>query len=269
MSLRRFFYTCVLFFPTYLAAFCCDQGQFYLKASSGVSFSETAKINATPLEWDASPQGYNSRLGNTGIISAGIGYEFPCILALDVTVAYRPGYNYRKFQTTSASDTPGFLGEKTRQFDLDVYTAMFNVYLSGKGVEWLEWNWECIPVKIYPLVGAGIGYNQLNINNFRSVPTAVPVLDCQGHPFVEPGTFGSESPLTERFHFAYQIMAGVEARICDQWAISLGYRYFDAGRFNGPQYIRNPCGEAVNVKGNVWKIDFKANEIFFELKVYL
>lgn len=243
-----------------------DDGKFYLKVGSGASFSQKEKISAPSDFWDAAVQGYDSNLGNVAIFNAAVGYEFPCVFAVETEAAYRPSYKYRKFQTgINVDNVPNFLGNKTRTFDLDILTGMVNFYFSGRGISYLDWNCgECLPLRIYPFIGVGVGYNQLRISNFHA--TGLTSATCDGAAPDGFPAFTSGDDIN-RTHFAYQLMAGLEAKFCECFGLSVEYRWYNAGRFQGAQYIRDQCG-ATN-QGPPWNIDFKANEILVELKVYL
>jgi opacity protein-like surface antigen len=243
--------------------------EFYVKAGTGLTVPLKAIIHAPAAEWDPSPQGYDSHLGSKFMLSAGLGYDFPWMFSMDVTGTYRFNYHYNHFQTAVDEGTPGFLGNKTRTFDLDIGTFMVNAYFSGRGVPCMNWNFGIFSINIYPFLGFGVGGNQLTISNFRSISLpSVRGLCSTNTPSLDP-SFGSENQYTERFNFAYQLFIGLEAKFCDAWALSCGYRWFDAGRFKGPRYLRDQCGFAQDIGNNEWRINVSANEFFIELKAYL
>jgi opacity protein-like surface antigen len=237
-----------------------EAGQPYFKVGTGASFSEKTDIYASPVFWDPSPQGYNADMGCLPILTGGLGYEFCDLFSADITLSYRPNFHYKKFQTSTSTETPGFLGITTRNFNLDISTLMFSMYLSGVSFQNLTWEIPCCCSAIYPIIGAGIGVNELLITNFRS--TGLPPVS-EADPFP---AFSSDNAYFKSYHFTYQIMAGLEFRFMDCWAISAGYRWFDAGKFNGPEYVRDQTGIAL--EGIPWKIRFKANEFFFEFKYF-
>lgn len=245
---------------------CCsscydNDGHFYLLFGSGASFSTEAKINAPSEFWSITNQGYNAHLGTTPIIEAGFGYEFLSFLSADILFAYRPDYKYYKFQTTAPAETRN-TQTRTRHFNLDIATVMFSLYASGRGIPGLCWSMPSISSTIYPIIGGGVGTSRLTIYNFLSTgypPTAA---------FTVP-SFSSSNAYTVRYRFTYQLMAGFEYRMKNSWAFSLGYRWFDPNHFHGPRYVRDYLGNSQDALDNMWRIKFKANEIFFELKVFL
>lgn len=235
-----------------------DQG-FYIKAGSGASFAQTAHISAPSVIWDPAVQGYNSGLGVAPILLGGLGYDSPWISA-DVTVSYRPNFDYNKFQTPTNNSTPGTLGQTTRRFNLDVGSLMLTLYLNGRCIDALNWKTSDFS-SIYPIIGGGVGGSQMTISNFRS--TGLPSL-ADGLP-----SFASENQYTLKYRFTYQVMAGFEFRYRDVCGLSIGYRWFDVNQFKGPRYLRDSEGNAIDVQNNTWRIKFGANEFFLEFKVFL
>lgn len=178
---------------------CCGwDTHLYLKLGTGVSFSRQAQVHAPSEVWDLAVEGYNKDLRTAPIITAGIGYDIGKWFSTDITFSYRPGYKYRKFQTGIPDpNTPGFLGTKVRRFHLDVTTAMWNVYVNGRGCrDYLCWNCGCMPGDFYPVIGGGIGVSRFKIFDFRS--TGLDTVDSTGLP-----AFGSENDYCVSYHFTY------------------------------------------------------------------
>lgn len=241
----------------------CWDARLYLKLGTGVSFSKKAQVHAPSSIWDPAVQGYNDDLESAPIIMAGLGCDIGKLISTDISFYYRPGFKYRKFQTAIPNaNTPGFLGNKTRRFNLDVLTAMWNVSLNGRGCDYLSWNCGCLAGSFYPVIGGGIGISRFKIFNFRS--TGLPPVDNDGLP-----AFASENEYTVRYHFSYQVSVGLEYNHCDIWALSIGYRWFDAGKFKGPRYIRTANGDAHDIGPHEWEMRLRANEVFIEAKFFL
>lgn len=264
--------SCFLGISGWLSADCMDEcccqdtgcSSFYLKYGSGASVSRKAHVKAPLAIWDEAVQGYNADLGARPIFNAGLGYEFGPIFSTDLLLSYRPHFTYKKFQTGIQNGVQGFLGDKTRRFHLDVLSLMGTAYVSGHGFDCLNWSVGCDCGEFYPLLGVGAGVSRMQIFDFRS--TGLPAVDPD--VYTSPG-FGSENEYLVRYRFTYQVMAGLEYRFNDRWAISTGYRWFDAGRFKGPRYLREPSGIAFDVGGDEWRMNFSAHEWFIELKVLL
>lgn len=240
------------------------EGKFYLKLGSGVSFSQRLHVKALLPFWDTAQQGYNASVGTRPILGMGLGYEINPCYSLDLTLSNRPQYKYRKFQIPiPGTATPGFLGTKTRKFDLDISTLMLTGYLSGQNFGCTCWNIGS--GAIYPVFGAGVGVSRVNIYNFRAtgLPSVNPVADPSA-------AFSSENEYTLRYVLSYQIMAGLEYRYCDQWSLSMGYRWFDVASFKASRYLRSANGSALDIGGdNMMKIKFAAQELFIEFKVFI
>jgi hypothetical protein len=236
---------------------CCNQDyRFYLKVGSGVSFSQNANVNAPASTWTPAIQGYNANLGNCGIADLGVGCEVMRCIDLDVSVSARSSFEYRKFQTPFDGDD-----SYTREFNLDVIPIFLSVKFLGRDFSCLNWNIGC--GQVYPIVGVGIGVSNLLISNFRT--TGLPPSGASG-PF---DSFASENQYTVRRNFSYSALIGFEYNYQDSWALSTGYRWFDAGQFSGPRYIRVDTGGAVDVANQTWKMNFHAHEWFLEFKLYL
>jgi opacity protein-like surface antigen len=233
----------------------CDYS-FYLKVGSGISFAENAHVHAPSPTWNEAMQGYNSKWGNRAIGDFGIGCTFMNMVDVEVSVSGRTAFKYRKFQTpVSGGDS------YTRECDLTVIPILFSINLLGREIPCLNWDVGC--GNIYPIVGAGVGVSNLFITNFRT--TGLPPSGASS-PFE---SFSSENQHTLRQHFTYTALIGFEYNHNERFAIATGYRFFDAGTFKGPRYLRVSTGAAVDVAQEAWKMRFRANEWFIELKILL
>lgn len=240
---------------------CCSEPcprnyAFYLNVGSGISCSGSADVTAPSPTWNQAIQGYNSSLGNQAIASLAIGCEFMRALDLELSLSARGTFKYRKFQT-SLTDGQSY----KREFDLDVVPILFNINLLGRNFSCLNWGIGC--GRLYPVLGAGVGVSNLFITNFRTTGLAP-----TGASYPYP-SFSSENQYTHRQNFTYTVLLGVEYNCNDVWAISTGYRWFDAGKFKGSRYQRVNTGAAVDVRGNEWKMRFRANEWYVQLKIFI
>jgi opacity protein-like surface antigen len=238
--------------------YCCkpQDYSFYIKVGSGVSFSESAHVTAPTPTWNQAIQGYNSKLGNRAIGALSVGCELMHFIDVDVSISTRSTFKYRKFQTPVDGG-----GSYTREFDLDVIPILFSVNLLGYDIPCLNWDFAC--GKVYPIIGAGIGFSNLLITNFRT--TGLPPSGGSS-PFE---SFSAENQYTNRKNFTYIALLGLEYNYNDCWAISTGYRWFDAGKFKGPRFQRVSTGAAVDVGGEEWKMRFKSHEWFVEFKIFI
>lgn len=229
---------------------------FYIKIGTGISFAESADVVAPPSAWSPAVQGYNSTLGDHAIAALSVGCEFKHLIDLEASISNRSTFKYKKFQTPVSGG-----GSYTREFDLSVTPILFSANLLGRDIPYL--NWKITHGKIYPIIGAGVGVSNLLITNFRT--TGLPSSGSSA-PFA---SFASENQYTLRKNFTYTALAGLECNYNDCWAISSGYRWFDAGKFKGPRFLRVATGGAVDVNGEEWQMRFRSNEWFFEFKIFL
>lgn len=260
-KLMPLFAACIFLFAQTegIAEECCRG--LYLKVETGATFPLKTKIQASPILWDASPEGYNDCFSTRPIIGAAIGFDFPCIFSLEANLAYRPNFHYNKFQTSTATATPGFIGNKTREFRLDLATVTAMAYVSGRGLSCLSWTLCSQRLEFYPYLGGGVGITRTNIYDFRA-KDLTPVID----PYP---AFASENQYNVRYPFTYQLQAGIEMRWCDSWAFSVGYNWFDIAQFNGPRYLRDSMGNALDFGPYEWRIRFRSNELFIAFKFFI
>jgi opacity protein-like surface antigen len=251
----------ILLLSTAITAYaqcCCEPKDysFYIKVGTGVSCAQSAHVHAPSPPWNPAVQGYNSGLGYCPIAAFSVGCEVMDLIDLEVNISNRSTFKYRKFQTPTTGGS-----SYTRKFDLDVTPILFSANLLGRCLPYM--NWDLCWGTIYPLVGASAGISNLLITNYRTTGLP-PSGDSSPYP-----SFSAESQYTLRKKLTYTVQAGLEYNHCDSWAISTGYRWFDAGRFKGPQYQRVATGSAVDLDGNEWQMNFKSNEWFFEFKIYI
>lgn len=249
----------IIISSTLNAQCCCCQPQdysFYIKAGSGISFSDSANVTAPAPTWNPAIQGYNSNLGDSAIASFSIGCELFHMIDLEAGISTRSTFKYRKFQTPVGGGD-----SYTREFDLDVVPFLFSVNLLGRDIPCLNWDIAC--GNLYPIFGAGVGVSNLFITNFRT--TGLPPSGSSA-PFP---SFSAENQYTLRKNFTYTVLLGLEYNHNDSWAIATGYRWFDAGSFKGPRFQRVSTGGAVDVSGEEWNMRFRSNEWFVEFKIFI
>jgi len=256
--LTSLFLLAITFSGTVNAKCCCQPEDyfFYIKVGSGISFSESADVFASPTTWNPAVQGYNSKLGNCAIADLSLGCELMQLMDLEIGISNRSTFKYRKFQT------PVEGGDSyTREFDLSVTPILFSINLLGRDIPCLNWDLAC--GKIYPIIGAGIGVSNLLITNFRT--TGLPPSGASS----PHASFSAENQYTLRKKFTYTALIGLQYNYNDRWAISTGYRWLDAGEFKGPRFQRVATGAAVDVAGEEWKMHFRSNEWFIEFNIFL
>ena len=201
-----------------------DKTSWYGKVTTGYAYSFKAGIdNPDPLEWDASVEGYNSRLGGSPFIEVGFGRSFAYYLRADVAYTFFQGFQYEKFQT-GISDTIGFTGDRRiRFFDLNHQNVMFNFSLYPEKHAYFS----MIGFDVSPFLGVGVGAGFHRVSNFHTVAYTDNV-----------GSTTSLGLKANTASFAWQGFAGVRLHPCDSFMnLDLGYRYYDGGSFKGPTKI--------------------------------
>jgi opacity protein-like surface antigen len=229
---------------------------FYIKTGSGISCSQSVHVIAPCPPWNPAVQGYDSKLGNCPIVNVNIGCELFNVVDLEVTIANRSTFKYRKCQTPTTGGS-----SYTRKFDLDVTSILFCANFLGLGIRHFNWDTGC--GKIYPLMGFGLGVSNLLITNYRTTGLT-PTGDSAPY-----ASFSAENQYTLRKNFTYTLLAGLEYSHNAHWTIATGYRWFNAGHFKGPRYLRVASGSAVDVACDTWRMHFKSNEWFVELKIFV
>jgi len=233
-----------------------DDYSFYIKVGSGVSCSELANVAAFYPPWNESLQGYNTTIGNCAIASFSVGCEISHIVDVEVSISNRSIFEYRRLQFSTIGS-----GSYTREFDLSVTPILFSANLLGRGIP--HCHFEADSGKLYPIIGVGIGMSNLLITNFRT--TGLPATG-DSSPYE---SFSAENEYTLRKNFTYTFLVGAEYSHGDRWAIGTGYRWLNAGDFQGPEYQRVASGSAVDLDDDTWSMRFRANEWFLEFKIFI
>jgi opacity protein-like surface antigen len=187
-------------------------GGWYLRGDVGVGLNQMTGFRSNLLPINAlggpvPPVGLLSHsLGDSGLIGAGVGYQFNNWFRVDLTGEYRSAAAYRTVQTYSVGCPVAFC--------LDIYTANNTTALfMGNGYLDLG-TWRGVT----PYVGAGVG---VAFHRFGSLTD-----DGLGQGFALDKT---------QDNFAWAVMAGVAYNITPNLKIDFGYRYIDMGRLtSGP-----------------------------------
>jgi len=214
----------------------------YLKFSSGGSFSYTSQIYADPIYWDASPQGYDGKLGKSALYGIAGGRHFSPLWSGDIEFIYRPSFNYAKYQTSTAYNTIFFNGDKNRYFNFESNSLMANLYLKGSG---LSQRFNDFGAE--PFIGGGLGLAFNTIKNFRSQRFS-------------DGTFRGILQDNLRTSLAFQFSAGIRLLTSSNYDFDIGYRYYNASTYSSSNFIINTIDYATP-----WKGTFQSNEFFVHL----
>lgn len=205
-----------------------------------------AEVFADPVFWDVSPQGYDGNVGKTAIYSAAFGYNYSPLISGDIEYIYRPSYSYSKFQTSTASGTVGFNGDKTRHFDLQSNSLMANLYLHGAAMtDSLKFDlWNVYALE--PFIGGGLGVGFNNVSNFYSVKTNGVYAAIEQDNFVTS--------------LAWQLSAGLQLINNSNYNLAAGYRYYNGGSFSSNNFTIDNKSYWTPWHGTV-----QANEFFITL----
>ncbi len=195
---------------------------------------------------------------------AGIGYTVSPLLKLDASYTFRGIYKYNHHLNTVNSGSANPLPNHTRYFDLTSNSLMFNGTLFAKGLANTGFGnmlvhdmFGCGTVQ--PFVGGGVGvsYNTLS-NDHRILDGSLTAT-------------GSKNDATIA-SFAWQLNTGLNWQITERLGFDIGYRYFNAGRFNSNDYLTSRMsGTTNNPITTVYKTPsigaLSANELFFTARV--
>lgn len=187
---------------------------WYLRGDIGMTNQKVKSIDNALF--DSSVQVLNKEFESGMLFGAGIGYQFNDWFRADVTGEYRGKTAFRGF---------------------DVYPGGANDYFANKS-EWLVManayvdlgTWWCIT----PFIGAGIGYSQNTISNFRDVNT--------------PNNGIAYAGDHSQWEMAWALHAGLAYKISKNFTAELSYRYVNLGDFqsgdiiayNGTNNVNNP-----------------------------
>ncbi|MCL4361440.1 porin family protein [Candidatus Dependentiae bacterium] len=238
----------------------CIDLTYYLRAQTGASFGQCSKIKVDTIIWDPSPQGYNAELGTAPIAGLEGGINFHEWISLGASVNFRSKYKYCKFQTSTSTSTPGFIGDKTRIFNLDNTSFMLNLTLNRTANSY-GYEFDCF--KLCPYVGFGIGWSRTTIYNFHSVRVQQ----------ITSGSFTTNqvSSIMSTFgqnHFAWDLEFGLNLTFHEDLSLSIGYRYYDAGSFRSNNFLIDTSASfPTPIQIPAWKGKLRANELVIQLGI--
>lgn len=240
---------------------------WFLEFGTGASFSNTASINYQPEYniWHIPTTSYHSSLGNVPLFMAGIGYTVSPLLKVDASYTFRGIYKYAKHLNYISTNVENPFGSNTRYFNLSSNSLMFSGTLYSKGLE--NYNQELTNklVKnigsygyIQPMIGGGIGLSYNTVSNF--------------HTILDDRAFNtSVMQDTSVVAFSWQLNAGLDWQVTERFSVDLGYRYFNAGRFNsGDAFVTRLNANGANIATTwvpAWISSLSANEVFVTAKV--
>ncbi len=218
----------------------------YVNVGSGGSYSLTSDIYADPVFWDAAPQGYNAALGSTALYSVALGYQVSPLLSADVEYIYRPKYSYSRYQTPPKRDASFFVGNVTRNFNLESNSLMVNAYLHGAAFPDMLVYKMGHEYFIEPFIGGGLGVSFNTMSNFKSLKP--------------DGFYVSYALDNFRTSLSGQASAGLRLYNQSNFSLEAGYRYYNGGTFTSQNFVLDGTNLLTPWKGAV-----QANEFFLRL----
>lgn len=176
---------------------------YYIKAGLGWSWAEDANFReddptSDPFLYITFPSAVGGDelddIGDSPIISGGIGYRFNESFRTDITISHRWGFELDE------ADIAGTIYEA----DIESTAYMINGYYD-------------IPVdmgRFRPFFGVGIGFARNKLDKLE---------------WYDPTPASGKIPGGTNTDFAWQLMLGTVVEISERCGIEFGYRYHDAG----------------------------------------
>lgn len=224
---------------------------FFITLGTGASFSNNADIKVDNTIWDPAPEGYNSKLGKSWFYTLAAGYKFTPLISGSIETNFRPSFKYSKYQSNvPGATTPYYYGAKTRKFALDSTAVLANITLHGEGLNLFTKLNSNTTLQPFAGAGAGVAYNK--VSDFYSV--------LQDNSQTITSTMEPKTKTS----FAWQVNAGLEFKYKERTGLSLGYRYFDGGKFESNNYLTS-----INLAVPAWQGNLTAHEVFLNLNYYI
>ncbi len=179
----------------------------YVLGEVGASFSnnENFGVPVNSPDWSRPQDDLSSRIGNSPLLGAGIGYRFNPLFSADLTYTQRYDFNY---------DRTFIAADRIRKFDLDDKAVLANVYLHANGIKNHDFG------RFDPYIGAGAGIAWNHASDFSSTVIS------NGDIASKTGT----AFYTNESGFAWQLTAGTGFALSTHCMIDVGYRYLNMGK---------------------------------------
>ncbi len=192
-------------------------GGWYLRGDIGMTNQKVDKVvnpqldAAFPVARVAFDQ---SEFASAPFFGLGVGYQFNSYFRVDVTGEYRGRSSYRGTDRVGWLGTPAGTYNQTNDFtgSKTEYVGLLNAY-----VDLGTWH------GITPFIGAGVGFANVSIDNFRDAGQGINPFT--GNGFTSLATSGNKS----KTNFAWALMAGLGYQVTDNLTLELGYRYINLG----------------------------------------
>lgn len=242
---------------------CCP---YYIRAELGESFSRCANTCIPGHIWDEVNEGYNNNLGKAPLAGFAFGVNLGNMVSLGVNYTYRGPFHYKKYQTpivaveNIVNDT--LVVARTRYFDFENNSYLIELFANRMGIA-SEYCWDFFYGSIAPYIGFGLGWSRNIVSNFHSVEDNT----------VSIGSFHSNGIASTMSYkatksFSWSFSVGIEYN-CDCLDLSIGYRYFDGGKFKSNNYITDnlKAADYKEIKVPAWRCKFTSNEVVASLSL--
>ena len=203
-----------------------DFGGWYLRGDIGMTNQSVGELTSPAFTTDVTV--LQKDVSSGMLAGLGIGYQFNNWFRADFTGEYRGGTTFRGLDTYGPASND-YYGTKSE------WLFMANAYIDLG-------TWWCFT----PFVGAGIGYSQNTISNWRDINT-----QTGATAYAEKNS---------QWEMAWALHAGVAYKVNPNFTAEFAYRYVNLGDFasadmigfNGVNAVYNP----INLN-NVVSHDFK------------
>ena len=203
---------------------------WYIRGDGGVGINNLRSSTSDFLPGFVVPsfQYDYAKLGDSGLIGIGVGYQFNNWFRADLTGEYRGSANYHavaSYDGIAAGVNCGqVLGGSPRCSDIYNGTVSSTVFMANGYVDLGTW------AGLTPYIGAGVGF----ANNKSGMFTDT-ALGLSG---------GGFSTGASKTNFAWAGMAGLSYAVSQNLKLEMGYRYLNLGSVNSGAIICQPVGIA-------------------------
>lgn len=281
----------LLFVSNILSAQGCCVNPFYARVEVGGAFPACGRINGDYSSWgndgDGDGDGNRHRLRATPLFGLELGVNVNSWFAFGFSATNRGVFKHcQTYCPTNCVTTTTFpvstfplnsccpqtdccfsnpdrgnnfldLDEKTRRFDFENYSFMFDLYFNRSGYN--SWGYRFCDMALVPYFGFGVGWARNTVSNSHTIVNRPITIGCfSGCPV------GCIDSYVARNRFAWDAQVGLDYYINRCVAIGIGYRYFDGGCVKSNDHVIL-TREANRFEGSItkcpWHFKFRTHEV--------
>jgi opacity protein-like surface antigen len=218
--------------PVYKAPVAVQTGGWYLRGDIGMTNQSVGELTSPAYTPDVTV--LQKDVSSGMLAGLGLGYQFNNWFRADITGEYRGGTTFRGLDSYPAG--PGFVAGANDYYGTkSEWLFLANAYIDLG-------TWWCFT----PFVGAGIGYSQNTISNWRDI-----------NPVANTAAY---SDSRSQWEMAWALHAGIAYKVTPNFTAEFAYRYVNLGDFgtndmigyDGSNAVYNPMN-----LNNVVSHDFK------------